>query len=78
MSWVYINDVTLVSGGTTATSKPIGVGSKVKVTGNKYATGQEVPSWVKSNIYEVIQVNGNKVLLGSIMSWVYISDVVSV
>ena len=78
ISWVYINDVTLVSGGTTATSKPIGVGSKVKVTGNKYATGQEVPSWVKSNIYEVIQVNGNKVLLGSIMSWVYISDVVSV
>ena len=51
---------------------------EVKVTGNKYATGQEVPSWVKSNIYEVIQVNGNKVLLGSIMSWVYISDVVSV
>ena len=78
MSWVYINDVTLVSGGTTATPKPIGVGSKVKVTGNKYATGEGVPSWVKSNVYEVIQVNGNKVLLGSIMSWVYISDVVAV
>lgn len=78
MSWVYINDVTLVSGGTTATPKPIGVGSKVKVTGNKYATGESVPSWVKSNVYEVIQVNGNKVLLGSIMSWIYVSDVVAV
>lgn len=78
MSWVCINDVTLVSGGTAATPKTIGVGSKVKVTGNKYATGESVPSWVKSNVYEVIQVNGNKVLLGSIMSWVYISDVVAV
>ena len=78
MSWVYVNDVTLVSGGTAATQKPIGVGSKVKVTGNKYATGEDVPSWVKSNVYEVIQVNGNKVLLGSIMSWVYISDVAAV
>lgn len=78
MSWVYVNDVTLVSGGTAATPKPIGVGSKVKVTGNKYATGESVPSWVKSNVYEVIQVNGNKVLLGSIMSWVYISDVAAV
>ena len=78
MSWVYINDVALVSGGTAATPKPIGVGSKVKVTGNKWATGEGVPSWVKSNVYEVIQVNGNKALLGSIMSWVYVSDVVAV
>lgn len=78
MSWVYINDVTLVSGGTTATQKPIGVGSKVKVTGNKWATGEGVPGWVKSNVYKVIQVNGNKVLLETIMSWVYTSDVVAV
>lgn len=78
MSWVYVNDVTLVSGGTAATPKPIGVGSKVKVTGNKWATGEGVPGWAKSNVYEVIQVNGNKVLLGSIMSWIYVSDVVAV
>lgn len=78
MSWVYVNDVTLVSGGTTATQKPIGVGSKVKVTGNKWATGEGVPGWVKSNVYKVIQVNGNKVLLETIMSWAYTSDVVAV
>ena len=78
MSWVYINDVTLVSGGTTSTQKPIGVGSKVKVTGDKWATGEGVPGWVKSNVYKVIQVNGNKVLLETIMSWAYTSDVVAV
>nr|UVN08414.1 MAG: N-acetylmuramoyl-L-alanine amidase [Bacteriophage sp.] len=80
MSWVYTADVVLVSGGATSTPtpKPIGVGSKVKVTGSKYATGETVPGWVKSNTYEVIQVSSNKVLLGGIMSWVYTADVKAV
>lgn len=39
MNWVYINDFTIVSGGNASTAKPIGVCSKVKITGKKYATG---------------------------------------
>ena len=58
------------SGGS-STSGSIGVGSKVKVTGSKYATGQTVPGWVKQNTYTVSEVgSGGKLLLKEIMSWV--------
>ncbi len=50
------------------------VGSKVRVLGSNYATGQSIPSWVKSNIYTVQQVNGDKCLLKEIVSWVYARD----
>ena len=52
----------------------IKVGSKVRVVGFNYATGESIPSWVKSNTYTVQQVNGDKCLLGEIVSWVYIRD----
>ena len=62
------------SGGS-STSGSIGVGSKVKVTGSKYATGQTVPGWVKQNTYTVSEVgSGGKLLLKEIVSWVYIKD----
>lgn len=51
------------------------VGDKVKATGNVYATGEKIPDWVKSNVYEVIQVSGNKCLLSDIRSWVYSAEV---
>ena len=54
------------------------VGSRVKVIGNKYATGQNIPNWVKNNIYTVMQISGSKALLKEIMSWVYINDLVLV
>lgn len=50
------------------------VGSKVKVVGTHYATGQEVPGWVKQNTYTVQQLNGDRALLQEITSWVYIKD----
>ena len=50
------------------------VGAKVKVKGNNYATGQTVPSWVKSNTYTITQMNDNKALLSDIISWVYTND----
>lgn len=56
----------------------IQVGDKVKATGINYATGELVPEWVKNNTYEVIQVNGNKILLDQILSWVYSGEVVKV
>ena len=52
----------------------IKVGSKVRVIGANYATGEVVPGWVKNNTYTVKQVNGDKCLLSDIVSWVYIRD----
>lgn len=65
----------------TAPPKPqvaITVGSKVKITGSKYATGEAVPSWVKSNVYTVQQLNGSKALIKEIVSWVYMKDLILV
>lgn len=59
----------------TQSTSNISLGDKIKIVGTKYATGELVPEWVKNNTYEVIQVSNNKVLLGGIMSWVYINDV---
>jgi N-acetyl-anhydromuramyl-L-alanine amidase AmpD/TusA-related sulfurtransferase len=51
------------------------VGSKVKVTGTNYATGQSIPSFVRNNTYTIQQISGDKVLLKEIISWVYKKDV---
>lgn len=74
VSWVYITDLVLVSGGTVSQPAVLKIGSRVKVTGSTYATGQSIPSWVKSNIYTVIEISGSKALLKEIMSWVYTKD----
>lgn len=55
----------------------IAVGSKVKVTGTKYATGQTIPQWVKNTTHAVSQISGDRALLGhngGINSWVYLKD----
>lgn len=53
------------------------VGDKVKVkaTAIQYATGQNIASFVKGNIYEVMRVAGDKLLLSSINSWIWSYDV---
>lgn len=51
------------------------IGSKVEVIGTKYATGQNIPAFVKKNIYTVEQIDSNKVLLKEIISWVYVKDI---
>ena len=50
-------------------------GDIVKIKGNKYATGQKIPMWVKLKKHTVKSVSGNKALLKEINSWVYISDI---
>lgn len=62
----------------TAPVKTIKVGSRVKITGVNYATGQTIPSWVKNNVYTVQQISGSKALIKEIVSWVYIKDLVLV
>ena len=48
---------------------------KVNFSASKWASGQAIPSWVKGRMYPVVQTNGDKVLLGGIMSWIKRSDV---
>ena len=50
------------------------VGSKVRVTGTNYATGESIPDWVKQGTYTVSQITDNKALLKEISSWVYLKD----
>ena len=52
------------------------VGSKVKVTGTTYATGETIAAWVKGSTFTVTQISGNKALLSDINSWVYLVDLV--
>lgn len=48
---------------------------KVNYSAERWASGQAIPNWVKGRMYPVVQTNGDKVLLGGIMSWIKRSDV---
>lgn len=74
MGWIHL-------GYTERVSKPqetIKVGSKVKIIGNNYATGQSIPNWVKQSTYIVDEINKDKALLDKygICSWVCLKDLV--
>lgn len=61
-----------------ADTKSIKVGDYVKPTGKKYATGQNIPDWVKKSKHKVSQIKGDRILLGypsGICSWVYKNEV---
>lgn len=50
----------------------ISVGDKVKITGDKYATGQNIPDWVKAKTHTVKSVDAKgRVLLKEINSYVW-------
>jgi N-acetyl-anhydromuramyl-L-alanine amidase AmpD/TusA-related sulfurtransferase len=71
-SWVYLNDL----GG--ASNIPVlKVGSRVKITGSKYATGQSIPQWVKNSTHTVSKIDGDRALVGAnggINSWINKKD----
>lgn len=48
---------------------------KVNFSSTNWLTGEVIPQWVKGNSYTVKEVNGNKVLLDGIMSWINRKDV---
>lgn len=59
------------------TPKEIGVGSTVIITGDKYATGSNIPQWVKKATHKVSRISGVSALLGNpngINSWVRLAD----
>lgn len=62
---------------TTTNSSAYKVGDKVKVktTATHYATGQSMASFVKGSTYEVTKVDGKKLLLSTIKSYVWDYDV---
>ncbi|WP_313894665.1 M23 family metallopeptidase [Psychrobacillus sp.] len=68
----WINPNKSASGATTLKS---GQKVKVKSTAKKYATGQNIPSWVKGKTYTIEQVKSDRVLLKEIKSWVKVTDV---
>ena len=75
-SWVKLTDIEPVSGN--ATAPVVRVGSRVKITGSRYATGQSIPQWVKNQTHTVSQVESDRVLLGypsGICSWVLKKDI---
>lgn len=77
-SKIYVGQIIKLKGSVpSGNSSTLAVGSKIKITGSKYATGQTIPAWVKNNIYTIQQISGNKVLVKEIVSWVYKTDVVS-
>lgn len=59
----------------TSTSFKVGDKVKVKTTATHYATGQSIANFVKGSTYEVTKVDGNKLLLSDITSWVWEYDV---
>ena len=59
--WVEANDIK--------------VGEIVKIVGNNYATGENIPTEYKGKGYHVQQVDGSKILIQELMSWVNMGDV---
>lgn len=60
-----------------APTPTIQVNSKVKMIGNKYATGQSIPLWAKLRVYDVLRINNNEVLVGigkAVTGWVWKSE----
>ena len=56
------------------TAATVRAGDIVKIKGSKYATGQNIPMWVKLKKHTVKSVSGSRALLKEIRSWVYVSD----
>ena len=57
----------------------IRVGSRVRVnqTAQRWATGQNIPGWVRGQVYTVQQIrnNDNELLLTGVISWIHRNDV---
>ncbi|MCH1975595.1 LysM peptidoglycan-binding domain-containing protein [Enterococcus hirae] len=73
-------DTPAINAGEETSEKPkseIKTGDTVKVNFSvkNWATGEAIPQWVKGESYKVQQVDGNKILLANILSWIDKSNV---
>lgn len=71
----YLNELNKPVQSTQSSSISVGDKVKVKTTATHYATGQSMASFVKGSTYEVTRIDGNKLLLSDIVSWVWHYDV---
>ena len=71
----YLNELNNPVQSTQSSSISVGDKVKVKTTATHYATGQSMASFVKGSTYEVTRIDGNKLLLSDIVSWVWHYDV---
>ena len=71
----YLNELNKPVQSTQSSSISVGDKVKVKTTATHYATGQSMASFVKGSTYEVARIDGNKLLLSDIVSWVWDYDV---
>lgn len=63
LGWTNESDIKLASS-TSGTSNKIVKGSKVKFTGTKSYSGINLASWTKNSIFDVIEVSGDRVVIG--------------
>lgn len=70
----YLKESNTQTPSTNSTFK-VGDQVKVKTTATHYSTGQSIKSFVKGSTYKVTKVDGNKLLLSNINSWVWDYDV---
>lgn len=63
LGWMNESDIKLYSG-STPVSDEIRKGSKVKFTGTKSYSGIKLASWVTGSIFDVIEVSGDRVVIG--------------
>lgn len=71
----YLNELNKPAQTTQTSSVYVGDKVKVKSIATHYATGQSMASFVKGSTYEVTRIDGNKLLLSDIVSWVWDYDV---
>ena len=60
-----------------STPRTVKKGDYVKPTGQRYATGQRIPNWVKERYHQVYQIKADRVLLGhpsGINSWIKMGE----
>lgn len=50
------------------------VGDRVKITGSKYATGQNISDWAKKQVHTISKIDKDRALLKEITSWCYLKD----
>lgn len=72
MSWVKLSDLQKIEA-----KLSVGQHVKIKQSADCYATGEQIPSWVKDKTYTILQIDPyrKKALLKEIMSWVYYTDI---
>ena len=73
LSWVSSSD--LQPSNTSALR--VQVGSKVRIKKNtkRYASGEQIPAWVKNQKYTIQQIKDSRLLLKEIQSWVFLKDI---